>query len=428
MKSGVCLLAIVSAVAVPNGVDADVFDDWNQKLVDVAIGPVCSPPPAPCPAAIQPPPVATLTFAIVQTAVYDAVNAIDRRFTPYALDVAAPPAGTSLDAAVAAAAHDTMVWLFPARKDELDMLYATSLAGIPDGESKDNGIAAGRAAAQAMIALRTGDGRFAAVGYTPGSGPGQWRPVAPAPSNSIGVFPWVGQVKPFAVLSGDQFLPDGPPALSSDQYAEEFNEVKALGAVNSTERTAEQTAQGWFWTDHAVRQLNGMLVQLAGHHGLGVADKARLFAMWDLVTADAIIGCWNAKYQFGFWRPEPAIREADTDDNPLTEADAAWRPLAGTPNHPEYLSGHNCYTGAGVQVLQEFFGTDKMECTVHSVDTSPARVPRARTFARFSHVIGDVGMARIYAGFHFRTADNHGRVLGQETAHWILKRYFLPVD
>jgi hypothetical protein len=216
------LLAVVSSVVLPNGVDADVFDDWNQKLVNVAIGPVCSPPPAACPAAIQPPPVATLTFAIVQTAVYDAVNAIDRGFTPYAPHLPVPPPGASMDAAVAAAAHDTMVWLFPARKDELDMLYATSLAGIPEGESKDNGIAAGRAAAQAMIALRTGDGRFAAVGYTPGSGLGQWRPVAPAPSNSIGAFPWVGQVKPFAVLSGDQFLPDGPPALSSDQPSRPF--------------------------------------------------------------------------------------------------------------------------------------------------------------------------------------------------------------
>jgi hypothetical protein len=422
------LMAVVVSVAVPSGVSADVFDDWNERLVNIAIGPPCAPPPAPCPAVIQPPPVATLTFAIVQTAVYDAVNAIDGRFTAYAPDL--PPAadGASMDAAVAAAAHDTMVWLFPAKQGELDLLYAASLGGIPEGEAKENGIAIGRAAAESMIRLRQSDGRFANVPYTPGSGPGQWRPVAPAPSTSTGVFPWIGQVLPFAIPRGDQFLPDGPPPLSSAQYAEEFNEVKALGSLTSTARTPEQTAQGWFWTDHAVRQFNGTLRELAIHHGLSLADKARLFAMWDLVTADAIIGCWNAKYHYGTWRPEPAIHEADTDGNPLTEADPTWRPLAPTPNHPEYVSGHNCYTGAGVQVLQEFFGTDKLECSVRSVDTSPDRIQRTRTFSRFSQVIRDVGMARIYSGFHFRTADNHGRVLGQQTAHWILKRYFLPVD
>lgn len=388
---------------------ADAVLTWNVNATTAIVG-----------VARQPPHAASISFAMVQGAVYDAVNAIDGSYQPYLAAPLASPSDSKA-AAAATAAYRVLLGLFPGQAGTLDTQYGTSLGLIPDGAPKSGGIAVGEAAAAAMLAARAGDGRGGPSAAVPGDDVGEWRPEVPAfATDPAG---WVGNVKPFLIPRGDFFRSDGPNALTSAAYAADFNEVKTLGSLTSTKRTADQTDASLFWQDHGLALWNRIFRSLATAKGLDIADAARLFAMEDLAAADALISCWNDKYFWSFWRPITAIRQADLDGNPATAKDAGWVPLFGTPPFPDHPSGHGCASGAIVKTLQRFFGTDKIAFSAFSNNSQTTR-----SFDRFSEAIKEIIDARVWSGIHFRTADVQGSVIGMKVSHWLVKHYFQPVD
>jgi hypothetical protein len=304
--------------------------------------------------------------------------------------------------------------------------HAASLAAIPDSAFKAAGIAAGNAAADAMIAARQGDGRFGPSPWVPNFDPGHWQPLLnPDGTQMLDPTPWVGGVRPFLMQSSSQFRTYGPQPLSSSEWAQDFNEVKALGSVNSTARTPEQTHIALFWQSNVPPTWNAVARNLAADpdRAVDVADSALLFAMLNLSAADAAINCWNDKYYWDFWRPGQAIREADRDDNPATEPDTSWTALLTAP-YPEHPSGHLCLDGAHLRVLQMFFGTDKMRFGVTS-----SRFPgETRYFDRFSEPLREIIDARIWAGLYYRTADVQAQLLGRKVVHYMANHYFQPLD
>ena len=389
---------------------AAIVIDWNINAQAAIIG-----------TAGQGPTVAYLHLAMVQGAVYDAVNAIEGGYEPYLEAPAVADPGDSAPAAVATAAHGVLVALFPGQQASLDAKLAASLAQIPDGEAKTGGIEVGAAAAATMLAARTDDGRFSPFTVVEGFDPGEWRRTPPA--FAFEPAPWVGNVRPFIIPSAAALRSDGPNALTSAAYAEDFNEVKSLGSLTSRVRTADQTDAALFWQAHQAGLFNSIFRQLAVTQDLDIAQAARLFAMADLAGADGAIACWNDKYYWNFWRPVTAIREANTDGNPATVADPSWTPLFATPPFPDHPAGHTCVSGAVIETLQDFFGTDKV-----SFSTFSAFSNSTRSFDRFSKAIKEIIDARVWAGIHFRTADVQGYVVGRKVSHWLENHYFGPVN
>ena len=377
-------------------------------------------------------------IAMVQGAVYDAVNAVDGGHQPYLLDAEFDP-DASQGAAAATAAYRVLLAITPAsRHPGLDLSYANTLLTIPDGEAKQEGIGAGEAAAAAMLASRQGDGFMAPFIPEIGDEAGDWRPIGWPSAPVYDPDGWVGNLKPFLIESQSQFRSGGPNPLTSDEYTKEFNEVKELGALNSTKRTDDQTKAAVFWQFAPIALWNPLARVLADRYDLDAADQARLYAMIDLAAADAAISCWNDKYYWSFWRPRAAIREADTDGNPATIADPSWEslfapatpttPPLSTPPFPDHPSGHGCLTGAVMNTFAEFFGTDKVSFEVVSGRSYNGVPIPAREFDRFSHVTKEVIDARVWGGIHFRTADVVGTVIGKKVAHWLEKHYFQPVE
>jgi hypothetical protein len=369
--------------------------------------------------------VALPYFAYVDVAMYDAVNSIDERFQPFAVDVHAPR-GASKDAAAASAAHDVLTHYFPTQAATFDAALANSLAAIPDGQSKTDGITVGKTVAAQWLTLRAADGLEAAIVYTPGHGPGIWEPVptypAPPPNTPpapVGV--WMRQFKPFAMHSADQFLAEVRPplALTSEAWARDFNRTKDYGAHNSVVRTASQTEIGLFWTDNAATQYSRAFRGLIASQGLDTAAAARLAAMYSVAASDAGTACMNAKYHFAFWRPYTAIHDADTDANPDTVADPNWIPLAVTPGHPEYPANHGCVTEAVMDAMAEFFETDEIPFSVTSTVTGTMHV-----FDSFEEVVREVDNARIYGGMHFHHSVKEGNRLGRMVTEFVLKHHF----
>ena len=383
------------------------------------------------------PPTAQINMAMTQGAVYDAVNAISQTHRPYLLETSFHQ-GASTSAAAATAAYRMLTHIattvpagigFPNQATllaRLDTEHTASLGAIPPSQAKTDGIAAGNAAADAMIVARAGDGRFGPSQWDPNTGAGHWWPLLrPDGSQILDPTPWAGGVDPFLMTSSAQFRTDGPPSLTSDQYTEDFNEVKSLGRSNSTTRTPEQTHIAIFWQSTPVATWNSVARDLAGSadHGVGVADSARLFAMLNLTAADAAINCWNDKYFWDFWRPWNAIPRANEDGNPDTAPDTSWTALITAP-YPEHPSGHLCLDGAYLNVLQSYFGSDKIGYQV----TSGQFPGEVREFDRFSHALKEIIDARIWAGLHFRTADIQAQILGRKVAHYMEKHYFQPLD
>jgi hypothetical protein len=355
-------------------------------------------------------------FAYVHLAAYDAVNAIDHRFQPY-LFTTTPPTGANKDAAAAAAAHRILVNYFPTQQASLDTQFASSLAAIPDTSANiAAGVAVGEASAQTLIAARANDGLLANITYTPLVGPGFWQPTPPAFGPAL--TPWLGQMVAFTMTSAAEFFPDeGPDALNSQQWIDDYNQVKTLGAVNSTVRTARQTEIGLFWTQHTGQQYASAFQNLVTQRGLGTSDAARLMAMLWAGYADAGIGCWNAKFFFSFWRPVTAIQAGG--DNPALTADPSWLPLGTTPSHPEYPAAHGCVTGAIATILAGYFGTPNIPFSVSSSVTNTTH-----NFSSTSDLMQEVEDARIYAGFHYHHSVIQGRVLGLKVGHQLLHQYF----
>ena len=414
---------LAAALAAPGVARADVIRDWNliAQQQTIPLRPTAH--------------GESRGMAMVEGAVYDAVNAIDGGHQPYLLDPRAIGAQPwfSQDAAAATAAHDVLVAIAPAQQATIDGLYASTMAGITDA-FKAQGAQVGAAAAQAMLAFRQNDGFLAPFdfGLVIAPGAGNWRPLTPAATDPDA---WVGNAKPFLIESPEQFRSEGPNALKSGQYTKDFNEVKELGALDSTKRTADETAAAVFWQFPPIALWNGVARSLAG--SLDTADQARLYAMINLAAADGAISCWNDKWYWHFWRPLAAIREADTDGNPATVADPTWEPLFApatqttpplvTPPFPDHPSGHGCVSGATVNAFQDFFGTDKASFDVVGGRSLNGLPIAARHFDRFSNALKEVIDARVWGGIHFRTADVQGTVIGKKVAHWMRKHYFEPV-
>ena len=379
--------------------------DWNQIALSTALTT----------------PGTQIYLTYVNLAMYDAVNAIDRRYQQYGPEFHGPR-DASKEAAAISAAYQTLLNYFPGQAAALQAQYDAAIAGIPDGQAKASGIAVGQIAAARIVALRTGDGRGANVPYTYPSSPepGVWIPTPPAfvpPAT-----PWVGQMVPFTMQSASQFLPvNGPPDLGSQQWAREFNEVKLLGAANSSVRTAAQTEIALFWTANPVATFFGAFGQLAIDRHLNLSKSARLLAMLSVAFTDGGIGCWNAKYHFSFWRPVTAIPNADIDGNPGTETDSTWLPLASTPPHPEFPAAHGCATGAIARTLENFFGTPNVKFSVNSAVTHTTH-----TYYNVGQLETEAYWARIYAGFHYRHSLDEGFQLGHRVAEQLNQNFFQP--
>ena len=404
-------LYVMTLVIPAKIVCADEVLDWNAHAAKaiVTVGG-------------QVPPRALIRLAMVHLAIYDAVNAIEGApFEGYA-SVPTVDSPASEEAAAATAAHDVLVALFPAQAADLNAKYATSLAALPDGGAKANGIAVGQQAASAILIKRAEDGRDATVTYTPGSGPGVWVPTPPA--FLAAQAPETPFVQPFALKSASQFRPDPPFSLTSEDWARDYNEIKALGPAIGSIRTPEQTDIARFWSDNPPLQWNRAWRALSVAKGLGLADNARYFAMLATASADALIACWDAKYYYNFWRPVTAIRAGDTDGNPETAPDPAWIGLIITPNHPEYPAAHGCFSGASTETLSYLFGTDEVGFSMDS--TVAGVVNPIRTYDRLSDALAEVLDARIYGGMHYRNSTRVGANLGKQVSRFTTRHFFRP--
>jgi hypothetical protein len=427
--------------------------DWNEHAVNAIVR-----------VANQPPPRAMIRLAMVQVAVYNAVNAA--RGFPYEPYGPAPAIArpASVPAAAATAAHDVLIVLFPAQQADLDAKYAASLAPLPDGPAKTNGIAIGREAATALLELRAGDGRDAVIpnpsgsgslddgnqwdkelssGIHPGvectqcpgaagrsvaphtsaSGPGVWVPTPPAfaPPQA----PEVAYVRPWALNSPSQFRVEPPPALDSPVWIRDYHEVKSLGAATGSSRTPEQTDIARFWTDNPTLQWNRAWRAISISQELSMMENARLFAMLATTASDALIACWDSKYTYSFWRPVTAIRAGETDGSFETEADPNWNSLAPAPPHPEYPSAHGVLSSAITRTLKAFFETDNFDFTIDSTVTGLASP--VRHYFSFSQALDEVLDARVYAGIHYRNSTAKGAIMGKQVSRFLTKHFFQPL-
>jgi hypothetical protein len=375
---------------------------------------------------------AAVYMGIAHVAIYDAAVAIEGGYRPYAPTPTAP-ATTSPEAAIATAAYDTLTGLQPqlgANQTFLDDDYTAYMAAVPDGTAtenaaKQNGIAIGHQVAQAVLALRSNDGREKNPTVVdldpPAPEPGVWQP---GPGPVLGLR--LPGIEPLALTSASQFRPDGPNVLTSQEYADDLDQVEQLGRVDSAIRTPEQTNEALFWTDHDIRQWNDGLLRLAAARGLDSVQTARLLAMAHVAGGDAMIACFDAKYHYWFWRPYQAIPLADTDGNPDTVADPTWLPLRTTPNFPEYPSAHACHSTAVVTALDAVFGTDKVAFSLDS--RAPGVTERTRTYDRLHDVVKDVDWARVLVGFHFRNSDLQGTALGRKVGRYVTGHFFQPAN
>lgn len=315
-----------------------------------------------------------LYLGFVQAAIYDAVVGVKGRYEPYRFDHRAPR-GTSGTAAAAAAGHKILETYSPYAQAALDAALATSLAGIPDGAAKTNGVAFGEQAAQNLINLRANDGRNAPVLFTKPAAPGVWRPTPPALAPMA--VPWLGGTTPLLVHSATQFAPPAPPTLTSKRYTRDFAEVKAVGSATSTNRTADQTSTALFFSGNAAVQFNATLRDQAATRGLDIVDAARMFAAVDMTVSDAVMTVWRAKLFYGIWRPSTAIQLAGTDGNPATIADPGWTPLIPDPPYPDYVSGYNSVAASASRVLEGLFGRGHLNLTL--ISTAVPGAVRQRT-------------------------------------------------
>jgi hypothetical protein len=392
---------------------ADAVSDWNAIAVQATV------------TGMRPGATGLLDIAMVQAAVYDAVQAIERQYKPYHVEI--PGASGSPVAAAAKAAHDVLVSRFPAQLMALDMIYHQYLADRFLDED-DAGVAVGATAAAGIIAFRVNDGSFPVPpppDFLGGPDPGEWRPTPPG--NAPMLVPWVASVTPFTLTSPSQFRAHPPPALTSPEYTRAYNEVKDMGALNNSSRTPEQTDLAQFWSSNYLLLLNQLLRDIAGAHVDNIGDSARLFALADLAFADAFITAWDTKRHFVFWRPITAIQLGDSDGNPHTVGDPTWVPLIVTPPYPDYTSGANNVTGAVTRALALFFGTDEMTFQITTTNPGPT-IQDTRTFNRFSDVAEEVVNARIYEGIHFRFADEEARKQGRHVAQWAFSHFLRPLD
>ena len=399
-----CIAAINLGSSIGTPADADVVTDWNNAALDAIRAERTAPP------------IASRSLAILNVSIYDAVNGIARTHEPYLVQ-SAVAASASRKAAASAAAHEALVNLFPASGSSFDALHAAILAGIPNGPQKTAGITWGEFVANQILAARANDGHDAIVPPPGGSGPGVWVPTPPAFLPYL--LPQWGFVVPFAMRNSSQFRPPGPPALDSQRYAADYEEVKELGALVGSTRTEEQTEIALFWADGAGTETppghwNSIAQIIGAAQGNTLEENARLFALLNIAMADAAICSWDAKYTFHFWRPVTAIAFAEPELN--------WMSFIVTPPFPDYTSGHSTFSAAAATVLPLFYGTEDLPFTVGS-DFLPDVY---RSFPTCFDAAEEAAVSRIYGGIHFRSASEDGLQAGTSIGEWTVTHYLLP--
>jgi hypothetical protein len=384
--------------------------EWNRTLLAIVRTPGAQP------ATIH----STRNFAILHAAIFDAVNNIEPKFSPYLVRLPDVPRSASKIAAADQAAHDVLASLYPAFQASLDAELQQDFAQLRDNERKAQGIAVGQAVATQLLAARGTDGaNITPPPYVPGTAPGDYQLTPPnfAPAD----FTQWPHVTPFALKRADEFRPAAPPALTSTAYTEAFNEVKSLGFINSTNRTAEQTQIGKFWNGNIQDFWNEIAQTAALQHHLDLEHSARLFALLNISLADTTIAFFDAKYTYNFWRPVTAVQLAGTDGNPETEPNPTWLPLSTkTAPDPSYPGAHSAISKAGATVLSSYFG-DQFTFDVSSESLAGV----SRHFTSFSAAAEEAGLSRIYAGQHFRTDHIAGRSLGEQVSESIDERILL---
>ena len=407
------LITLVFVTSVSSTVRADVVTRWNEIATTVITPPVTT---------LAPPHQARI-YALMHVAIHDALNAIERRSRPYAL-ASRPDLGASPEAAVATAAYRVLVQAIPAQQALLEAEYQAALASIPAGEARLRGVVIGQAAAAVIISLRSADGSTAQVSYTPGTEPGDWQPTPPGLLPALA--PGWGDVTPFALRIGAQFRPAPSPYfdLTSAAYTREYREIKSIGRVDSTTRTAEQSEIARFWYESSPVGWNRIARNVAAAQGLDLWANARLFGLVNLALADGYISSFEAKYFYNFWRPVTAIRGGDRDGNPRTSADAEWTSFLVNPPIPDNSSGHAVAGAAIAQVLEQFFDNDNIYFTT----TSGAPFPGlTRSFTSFSQAAQENADSRVYAGIHFRSATRDGLRQGAKIGRYIFNHFLKPV-
>jgi hypothetical protein len=444
----------VVTLAGPSGIGAasglppgNTVAQWNKIAEDTVVGSGT--------VAVEP----FIYMAYASAAVYDAVVAIEGGFEPYGTAIAAP-AGASVDAAVVEAAYRTLWAYFPPEscnpasppavyafclgiRPSLDASYAEALAAIPPGQARTDGQAVGLQAANDIMALRSGDGRMTPIAVstpfpTLPPGPGVWRRTPPFAAPLV---PWLGNVRPFILQSVDQFLPDPPPSLASEEWVEAFNQIKAYGAANSSLRSEEETAIARFWSASVVRQYNRAGRDLTGA-GPDLLKAARLMAMLNVVGADMGMSVIHAKYHYVFWRPVTAIDPSAVvedgfgpvpgydDGNPATVEQTGWRPLLTTPGHPEYPAAHGVDVSVMAEVFKTFLGTNQIDLDIHGFDPAgpPGNLDAVRHFDTPNELRNEIVDARLWAGLHYHFSGVAGVVLGRNVAKYDLGHAFRPID
>ncbi len=370
------------------------------------------------------PPVAARNLAILHAALYDAVNAVYGTHQPYRVQLAAP-AGTSPEAAASVAAHRVLVALYPKQIERFDTALDASLAAVPDGDGKANGMRLGLNVAERLLEWRRPDGAARRTSYKPGTGAGLWRPTPPEFRDAL--LPQWAEVACFCMKSGSQFRPEAPPGLASAEYAASFREVKLLGGAASTARTAEQTEIARFWADDAGTvtppgHWNRIARTVALERGMTLAENARLFALLNLALADAGVAAWDCKFTYHIWRPIDGIRQADPTRNPDTTPDPQWTSLLTNPPFPSYSSGHSTFSAAAAAVLADYFRTDEVRFTSTS-DTLPGV---SRKFSRFSDAAAEAGKSRVYGGIHWEFDNREGLACGRLLGEYVCKNFLRP--
>src|SRR6516225_3975983 len=401
MLLGLMLTAPMTAAA------GNVITDWDEKAVSILQT-----------GTVPPPPTAFRTMAILHVAMFDAVNSIEPRYKPYKIRLSATP-DTSKEAAAAAAAGAVLVKLVPDAAADVQSTLTSYLATLPDGEAKSKGVELGREVAAKIIEARANDGASAEDAYRPKTKPGVYVPTA------ITVGSQFPNVTPFALTSPSQFRAKPPPSLKSSEWARDYNEIKDLGAKNSTKRTARQTEDARFWLLVGPRAANPLPRQIVIAKNMDLLDSARFMALASVAAVDAIIAVFDAKYKYEFWRPITAIRNGDIDGNPATERDATWQPIDATPMHPEYPCAHCIVSSSLAAVIQGLLGTDEIpEVSL----TSPFLPGVTHQFTNLRAFSDEIANARICAGFHYRFSTIAGREMGQKIGAYVVRSVMQPVQ
>lgn len=406
LSLGLCLCA-------PPAARADIVLEWNLTMAAAVGG--------------QHPFAQTRFAAITQLAVFEAVNAIEGHYEGYLpAGTVTAPSDASTDAAVASAAHAVLTAYLPGQAALLDAALATSLAAIPDGPAKEAGIETGQAAAAAMIARRAGDGSEVPQFYTAGpAAPGQWLPTPScAASQMRGAFLHWRSIAPFGIPSGDAFRLPPPPAFGWGAYTRDFDEVKAVGRVDTVMRPFDRATVARFYAiTSPVNWANSVARQVASAQGRSVSENARALALMNMALADAAIAVFDTKYHYNFWRPETAIRAASTDGNDRTAADDTWAPFIVAPCFPSYPSGHATLSYSAKEVLDRVYGSSGHNITL----TNPLLEDVALSYAEFKRIVEDIDDARVFGGIHYRFDQDLGAQQGRSVGAYIFKNNLKPI-